>query len=217
MYMALLGETETSPGRRRVESVRPVANWRVIDPQTQEESEQLGREYLARRHQVAPERFVQTSYNAAENGFRKNFAGEGYEFDSELNAFIPPKPANRASWVLDEETCQWMAPVDPPATVGIEVATWNEETGAWDVSAIISKNDFDDRFLQDEWNAVEESDIPEVKRLRAKAFWLSAHINLLDQRVIAGVNALEHVFKRADETTPIIGEGRAAEILSTEA
>jgi len=46
--------------------------------------------------------WVQTSYNA---NSRKNFAGAGFTYDSERDAFIPPKPAG--NWVLNEETCQW--------------------------------------------------------------------------------------------------------------
>lgn len=53
--------------------------------------------------------WVQTSYN---NSIRKNYAGIGYTYDSERDAFIPPKPF--LSWVLDEETCQWQAPIPLP-------------------------------------------------------------------------------------------------------
>ena len=72
-------------------------------------------------------RWVKTSYNAATNGYRKNFAGEGYSFDEQLDAFIPPKPF--ASWALNEETCQWAAPVPYPSD-GL-VYQWNEELGDW--------------------------------------------------------------------------------------
>ena len=67
----------------------------------------------------------QTSYNSK---IRKNYAGIGYTYDEVRDAFIPPKPFN--SWLLDEDTCQWKAPVDYP-TDG-ERYTWNEETLAWD-------------------------------------------------------------------------------------
>lgn len=70
-------------------------------------------------------RWVQTSYNA---NIRKNYAGIGYKYDANLDAFIPPQPY--ASWVLDEATCQWKAPVDYP-TDGSKY-TWNEETLTWD-------------------------------------------------------------------------------------
>ena len=68
----------------------------------------------------------QTSYNAK---IRKNYAGIGYTYDEGRDAFIPPKPFN--SWLLDENTCQWKAPVDYP-TDGKRY-TWNEETLTWDV------------------------------------------------------------------------------------
>jgi hypothetical protein len=49
--------------------------------------------------------WVQTSISAS---MRKNFAGLGYEYDADRDAFIPPKPADAIS--LDEETCQWIVP-----------------------------------------------------------------------------------------------------------
>jgi hypothetical protein len=56
---------------------------------------------------------VRTSYNARSNGFRKNFAGIGFTFDEERDAFIPPKPFN--TWILNEDTCNWEAPIPNPA------------------------------------------------------------------------------------------------------
>jgi hypothetical protein len=66
-----------------------------------------------------------TSYN---NNYRKNYAGVGFYFDKELDAFIPPKPFN--SWVLNEETCQWESPVAHPKDG--KIYTWNEEEISWD-------------------------------------------------------------------------------------
>ena len=66
----------------------------------------------------------QTSYNGS---IRKNYAGVGYSYDSERDAFIPPKPYN--SWVLNEDTCLWEAPVAYP-TDG-ERYSWDEATTAW--------------------------------------------------------------------------------------
>jgi hypothetical protein len=66
---------------------------------------------------------VQTSYNAS---FRKNFAGPGFTYDSERDAFISPKPY--ASWVLDEDTCHWEAPVPMPED---GVYQWDEDTLSW--------------------------------------------------------------------------------------
>jgi hypothetical protein len=66
-----------------------------------------------------------TSYN---NNIRKNYAGIGYTYDAARDAFIAPKPYN--SWVLDEATCRWEAPVAYP--IGEGIYTWNELTLSWD-------------------------------------------------------------------------------------
>jgi len=68
----------------------------------------------------------QTSYNGK---MRKNYAGIGYTFDAARDAFIAPSPFS--SWVLNEQSCQWEAPVPMP-TDGKRYA-WNEELKAWDV------------------------------------------------------------------------------------
>ena len=76
--------------------------------------------------------WVKTSYNAR---IRKNYAGIGYTYDAQRDAFIPPKPY--ASWVLNETTCLWNAPVAYPTDVGTPEApkmyTWNEESRTWDL------------------------------------------------------------------------------------
>lgn len=61
--------------------------------------------------------------------FRKNYAGIGYSYDPQRDAFIPPKPF--ASWVLDEQSCLWQAPIPVP-TDGQQY-NWNEEQQAWQV------------------------------------------------------------------------------------
>lgn len=71
------------------------------------------------------EDWVQTSYNG---NIRKNYAGIGYTYDSQRDAFIAPKPFD--SWTLDEETCQWNSPVTKPTDGKMYV--WNEETTSWD-------------------------------------------------------------------------------------
>ena len=70
-------------------------------------------------------RWVQTSYNA---NIRKNFAGIGFTYDEARDAFIPPKPFD--SWILDEETCRWTAPVPYPEDD--LMYSWNEEQGDWE-------------------------------------------------------------------------------------
>jgi len=70
----------------------------------------------------------QTSYNAT---IRKNFAGIGYTYDSIRDAYIPPQPY--PSWLLDEDTCQWNAPVAMPDDG--QKYQWSEETTSWEVMA----------------------------------------------------------------------------------
>lgn len=72
--------------------------------------------------------WIKTSYNAATNGFRKNYAGIGMTYDSVRDAFIAKKPFD--SWILNEETCQWNAPVNYPTDGKIYV--WNETSISWD-------------------------------------------------------------------------------------
>ena len=74
----------------------------------------------------ADTRWKQTSYN---NNIRKNYAGIGYTYDADRDAFIPPQPY--ASWILNETTCQWEAPVPYPQD-GNRYA-WNEQTQTWDL------------------------------------------------------------------------------------
>ena len=81
----------------------------------------------------------QTSYNTsggvhtkAGTPFRKNHAGIGYTYDEDRDAFIPPKPFK--SWILNEDTCNWEAPVAYP-TDGKRYS-WNETTKNWDLQNI---------------------------------------------------------------------------------
>lgn len=66
-----------------------------------------------------------TSYNG---NYRKNYAGIGFSYSEELDAFIPPKPYE--SWTLNEETATWEAPIPYP-TDGV-MYTWNESVSDWE-------------------------------------------------------------------------------------
>lgn len=68
--------------------------------------------------------WVKTSYNG---NIRKNYAGIGFNYDAARDAFIAPKPFN--SWLLDEDTCQWKAPIEHP-TDGL-MYEWDEELTDW--------------------------------------------------------------------------------------
>ena len=65
-----------------------------------------------------------TSYNG---NIRKNYAGVGYTYDLQRDAFIAPKPFD--SWILNETECIWEAPIPYPSDTGNY--TWNEENGEW--------------------------------------------------------------------------------------
>ena len=93
---------------------------------------------------TSPGQWVQTSYNTRggvhyepnsntpsadqSKALRKNYAGIGYSYDAQRDAFIPPKPFN--SWVLDDQTCLWNAPVPYPADG--KAYYWNEATTSWE-------------------------------------------------------------------------------------
>ena len=79
--------------------------------------------------------YRQTSYNTRGGvhllggvPFRKNYAGIGYTYDEARDAFIPPQPW--PSWLLDETTCLWEAPVPRPTDGGMY--TWNETLQQWE-------------------------------------------------------------------------------------
>ena len=76
----------------------------------------------------ADTRWAQTSYNSS---IRKNYAGIGFTYDAGRDAFIPPQPY--PSWVLNEATCQWEAPVPYPED-GL-LYRWDEYARDWVVAA----------------------------------------------------------------------------------
>jgi hypothetical protein len=113
-----------------VTQVIGVANQEILNEQGQE-SEQKGIDFCTN---LLGGTWKQTSYNTqagqhALGGtpFRKNYAGIGYTYDLQRDAFIEPKPY--ASWVLDETTCRWKAPVEKP--VDDKIYTWDEATTSW--------------------------------------------------------------------------------------
>ena len=90
-----------------------------------------------------PASWVQTSYNTYggqhRNGgtpMRKNYAGIGYTYDSVRDAFYAPQPF--PSWLLDEDTCIWAAPVAIPEPVEGKYYTWDEETLSWIENSIVT-------------------------------------------------------------------------------
>jgi hypothetical protein len=68
--------------------------------------------------------WIKTSYNS---NIRKNYAGIGFKYDEERDAFIPPKPFN--SWNLNEDTCLWDPPIEYPKDENYYF--WDEESVSW--------------------------------------------------------------------------------------
>ena len=98
-------------------------------------TEQAGVDFLNNLYNTR-DVWKQTSYNTRGNihsnggtPFRKNYAGVGYSYDPQRDAFIEPKPFN--SWTLNETTCIWEAPVAYPDDG--QRYTWNEKTTSWDL------------------------------------------------------------------------------------
>lgn len=91
----------------------------------------------------SPGEWIQTSYNTRggvhydpqtgepsadqTKALRKNYAGIGFIYNRVLDAFIPPKPFD--SWLLDEQTCFWVAPIDKPSDGNMY--DWDETTKSW--------------------------------------------------------------------------------------
>jgi len=88
-------------------------------------TEQAGVDFLNNLYK-SRDVWKQTSYN---NNIRKNFAGIGYTYDENRDAFIAPKPFD--SWILNEDTCRWEAPVAYPNDGQRYI--WNEQTKSWDL------------------------------------------------------------------------------------
>jgi len=93
----------------------------------------IDQETLNTGHWGDPSEWVQTSYRTQGGQhpegrpLRKNYAGIGYTYDTQRDAFIPPKPF--ASWLLDEATCLWNPPVAMPTDD--KRYMWNEDTLSW--------------------------------------------------------------------------------------
>lgn len=116
----------------KVVHVCVVDNWNVVDGQGNE-VESIGIAYLESIYGVDSDYiWRQTSYNGT---IRKNYAGDGMTWDENRNAFIPPKPYN--SWILNELTCRWEAPIPEPTNLEEnEINVWDEETISWKKQAI---------------------------------------------------------------------------------
>ncbi len=103
----------------------------VLTDSNEIEQEKLGVDFINNLYNTR-DVWKQTSYNGK---FRKNFASIGYTYDQQRDAFIPPKIYN--SWILNEDTCKWEAPIPSPASYKNEEDKlvqfrWNENILNWE-------------------------------------------------------------------------------------
>ena len=110
----------------KVIAVHSVVN-EVLHDSNGIEREDIGVDFLTKLHGWSI--WKQTSYN---NNFRKNYAGIGYTYDEDRDAFIPPKLYN--SWILNESTCLWESPIPYPQDSN--QYNWNEQNQSWDLVEI---------------------------------------------------------------------------------
>ena len=98
--------TEVIPGRNEDETVNGISDWEA---------------YYS---QIRGQTCIRTSFNG---NIRKNFAGIGFTYDPDRDAFIEPKPFE--SWVLNEETCKWEPPT--PMPIDDNLYEWSENSQSW--------------------------------------------------------------------------------------
>jgi len=117
-----------------IETVISINNYVITDSNVMEQ-EQLGVDFINKLYKTRDD-WKQTSYN---NNIRKNFAGIGYSYDQQRDAFIAPKPFN--SWILKEDICRWEAPIPSPSSYTNEQDKlvqfrWNENILNWEEDII---------------------------------------------------------------------------------
>jgi hypothetical protein len=98
----------------------------VVDNKDTSDASGVEKEHIGAAHleKILGGTWKQTSYNG---NFRKNYAGVGYTYDTQRDAFIPPKPY--PSWILNEQTCLWEPPVAMPDDG--KLYQWDEATTSW--------------------------------------------------------------------------------------
>jgi hypothetical protein len=112
--------------------VTPIPNEMITDENGVEHEHRALSHLYSTIPDSVDDRWIQTSYNG---NFRVRYAGIGHTWNEELNAFITSKPYE--SWVLNEETASWEAPVPmPEITEENKNYIWNEELGEWEATKV---------------------------------------------------------------------------------
>ena len=102
----------------------------IVGKNENEDDKNWELQYGAFRNQLCKRTSYNTRGGVHSNGgtpYRKNYAGIGYKFDEQRDAFIPPKPYD--SWILDEDTCLWNSPVPYPNDENLY--DWDEDSRSW--------------------------------------------------------------------------------------
>lgn len=102
----------------------------IVGKNENEDGKNWELQYGAFRNQLCKRTSYNTRGGVHSNGgtpYRKNYAGIGYKFDEQRDAFIPPKPYD--SWILDEDTCLWNSPVPYPDDGSLY--DWDEDSRSW--------------------------------------------------------------------------------------
>ena len=107
--------------------VTPIPNEIITDENGVEHEERALDHLYSTIPDSVGDRWIQTSYN---HNFRKRYAGLGFIWNGELDAFIPPKPYD--SWTLNTETVDWDPPIPmPEVTEDGTKYDWDESSGNW--------------------------------------------------------------------------------------
>jgi hypothetical protein len=98
----------------------------VVDNKDTSDASGVEKEYIGAAfcERLLGGEWKQTSYNG---NFRKNYAGIGYSYNADIDAFVPPQPY--ASWTLNNDTAQWEAPTAMPDDG--QRYSWDEDTTSW--------------------------------------------------------------------------------------
>lgn len=112
----------------RIDENNVVTSVVVVDNKDTSDASGVEKEHIGAAHleKILGGNWKQTSYNG---NFRKNYAGIGYSYRADIDAFVPPQPF--PSWTLNNTTAQWEPPISYPGDG--QLYAWSEETTSWEL------------------------------------------------------------------------------------